>query len=119
MKRNKTDTNKPRPKPESTPFFRYYFIDPIQGFVWELHYALVGFWRWFTDAWYCDYCHKYHGRRVTEYHGRRVTKFTITQMPAQKIVNTIIGQSIEDLHVCSLGRDAQLNNAQCNKDQAT
>lgn len=112
MKRNnKTDTNKPRPKPESTPFFRYYFIDPIQDFVWELQDALVGFWRWFTDAWYCDYCHKYHGRRVA--------KFTIAQAPAQKIVNAIVGQSIEDLHVCSLGRDAQLNNAQCNKDQAT
>ena len=106
--KSKTDTNKP--KPETTPFFRYYLIDPIQDFVWELQDALVGFWHWFTDAWYCDYCHKYHGRRVA--------KFTITQAPAQKIVNAIVGQSIEDLHVCSLGRDAQLNNSQCNKDQA-
>ena len=106
--KSKTDTNKP--KPETTPFFRYYFIDPIQDFGWELQDALVGLWHWFTDAWYCDYCHKYHGRRVA--------KFTITQAPVQKIVNAIVGQPIEDLHVCSLGRDAQLNNAQCNKDQA-
>ena len=76
-------------KPETAPLFRYYFIEPIQDLGWEILDTLECFWRWFTGAWYCDHCKKYHGRRVT--------KYTIKPSPIEKPSEAIADRAAKDL----------------------
>lgn len=97
---DKTKQQPARQKPETTPFFSYYLIDPIQGLGWEITDAMESFWHWVTGAWYCNYCKRYHGRRIT--------KYTIKPSPIKKLLVTLADRPLKDLQVCSLGRDAEL-----------
>lgn len=97
-------------KPDKVPWFGMYIADPLQG-VWyavtrrvtTLYHKLIG-------AWYCEYCHKYHGRRVYKY---KILRTNIDEIrcgcgstePVEP--KTVMGMSFGmHRYVCSLGADA-------------
>ena len=87
-------------KPTKDSFIEFYIVWPIL----DIGEAILRGSQWvvnkLTGAWWCDYCNKYHGRRVH--------KFTYTPSLANKIVGAITAQPVGDKYVCSLGRDDRL-----------
>lgn len=54
-------------KPTKDSFFKFYIVWPLLNVGEDIRHCTVGAWRWFTGAWYCEHCERYHGRRVHKY----------------------------------------------------
>lgn len=54
-------------KPETIPFFKFYIVKPVKAIIRAIRDAAVNAHRMLSGAWYCEYCQKYHGRRVCKY----------------------------------------------------
>ena len=65
------------PLPYKDSFIRFYVLRPIARLVLAIASLLVSFWHAVTGAWYCDYCQKWHGRRVHKRIMRPVTVFAV------------------------------------------
>lgn len=79
-------------KPTKDPFIKYYIIWPIENVIESIIDFFKGIWHKLTGAWWCDHCETYHGRRVHKF-----TYYNHHVKPSQ------------EYYVCSLGRDAILN----------
>lgn len=89
-------------KPIRVSWMRFYVLAPVQS-VWgnvkdffiDLHIKLIG-------GWYCEYCKKYHGRRVLKY------KLIMVDKDGVIFGNGTLRNDFKycDQLVCSLGRDA-------------
>ena len=94
-------------KPEKVSWLTYYVGWPIRDFINTLNEAVEKARIKFMGGWYCEYCHKAHGRRVYRY------KLLFLDINKGVTVNDkheqIGGSDTSDRYVCSLGRDAILN----------
>lgn len=77
---------KKKQKPEATPFFQFYFVDPIRDLGYEFTDCIQSLWIWLNDMWYCDHCKKFHGRRVHKH-----------------VHHDVICDTHIDKYICSLG----------------
>lgn len=112
-------------KPEKVSWLTYYVGWPIRDFINTLSEAVEKARIKFMGGWYCEYCHKVHGRRVYRYkllflninngvtvsdaHGRRVYRYKNNGVTVSDRHELIGGSNTSDRYVCSLGRDAILN----------
>lgn len=78
-------------KPEQTSFWRFYFVNPFIVLGADLAELFYQLYIHVTGHWYCEYCNKYHARRVH-----------VFQISGK---NTLVTSGVE-VPVCSLGRDA-------------
>lgn len=94
-------------KSEKVGWLTYYVGWPIRDFINTLSEAVETARIKFMGGWYCEYCHKVHGRRVYRY------KLLFTNSNKEVTVSDkpelIGGSDTPDRYVCSLGRDAVLN----------
>lgn len=85
----------------------YYVGWPIRDFIDCLVETVEKAWIKLKGGWYCEYCHKIHGRRVYKY---KLIFFNNGNDVAISDKYTLMDISNEPgKFVCSLGRDAVLN----------
>lgn len=94
-------------KPEKVSWLTYYVGWPIRDFINTLSEAVEKARIKFMGGWYCEYCHKVHGRRVYRY---KLLFLNSNEGVTVSDEHELIGGSdTSDGYVCSLGRDAVLN----------
>lgn len=94
-------------KPEKVSWLTYYVGWPIRDFINTLSEAVEKARIKFMGGWYCEYCHKVHGRRVYKY---KLIFSNNGDDVATSDTYTLMDISNEPgKFVCSLGRDAVLN----------
>ena len=81
-------------KPLKESWLRYYVATPLTALVDSIKKCLVG-------GWYCEYCHKIHGRRVYKF------KLLFTSKSCTVECKGTLSDISKDLdrYVCSLGKD--------------
>lgn len=88
--------------PERVSWLKYYIAQPIKVIADALGECVATAWIKLKGGWYCEYCHKVHNRRVYKYNGLDANLGTAA--------GTLRDISNEPgRFVCSLGRDAALN----------
>lgn len=94
-------------KPEKVSWLTYYVGWPIRDFINTLSEAVETARIKFMGGWYCEYCHKVHGRRVYRYKLLFLnSNKDVTVSDKHELIG---GSDTSDRYVCSLGRDAILN----------
>lgn len=88
--------------PERVSWLKYYIAQPIKSICNALGECVATAWIKLKGGWYCEYCYKVHSRRIYKYNC------------LDAHLDTAAG-SLRDISdepgrfVCSLGRDAALN----------
>jgi hypothetical protein len=93
-------------KPIAVSWMRFYVLTPVQS-AWErVSDFFTEAWVAVTGGWWCEYCHKYHCRRVLKF------KLTFTKEGVQLPDTGTLRNDFKycDRLVCSLGRDAVSGN---------
>lgn len=89
-------------RPERVSWLKYYIAQPIKDIADALGECVATAWIKLKGGWYCEYCHKVHSRRIYKYN-------------CLDAHLDLAAGSLRDISdepgrfVCSLGRDAALN----------
>lgn len=93
--------------PEKVSWLKYYIAQPIKGICDALGECVATAWIKLKGGWYCEYCHKIHGRRVYKY--KLMFLSSGKDVAVSDKYELIDISDIPDKYVCSLGRGAVLN----------
>ena len=89
-------------RPERVSWLKYYIAQPIKSICDALGEHISALWIKLKGGWYCEYCHKVHSRRIY--------KYNCLDAHLDLAAGTLRDISDEPgRFVCSLGRDAVLN----------
>lgn len=94
-------------KPQKVRWLTYYVVWPIRDFIDILVEIIEKAWIRLKGGWYCEYCHKIHGRRVYKY--KLMFLSSGKDIAVSDKYELIDISDRPDKYVCSLGRDAVLN----------
>lgn len=93
--------------PEKVSWLKYYIAQPIESICNALGECISTVWIKLKGGWYCEYCHKIHGRRVYKY--KLMFLSSGKDVAVSDKYELIDISDRPDKYVCSLGRDAVLN----------
>lgn len=94
-------------KPQKVRWLTYYVGWPIRDFIDILVETAEKTWIRLKGGWYCEYCNKIHGRRVYKYKLMFLSSGKDVAVSDKYELMDISDRP--DKYVCSLGRDAVLN----------